>query len=387
MSIATYFEANPSAKRHIWLISMTYPMFPLWGVGLALLTGNPHLTWIPVAIIYIVMPVLEHLLGDDKNDLLGLREEEHELSPFYKFLVHALLPVIYLTWLIGAWFAATQNLPIDALIALGISHGWGLAFAINSGHETGHKTDKISKWIALLMLAPGFYGHFRVEHNTGHHSDVATPRDSATARFGESYYAFILREYPGAWKRAWRLESKRARRRGYSRFSLKNEVVFSCVLSVFLWAVVILWLGIAVIPYLILAAAVSALALSGQNYFAHYGLLREKRPDGKYLPCQPHHSWNSRSIVTNITSYNLARHSDHHAHPSRHYQHLRNFEDVPVLPYGYGTMYILSYFPPLFRRVMDPLVLANVGGDMSKVLTKELARREMAAKELTAAKS
>jgi len=347
MSLTTYFEANPSAKRHIWLISLTYPAMPLIGIALMLATGNPHFAWAPLALVYIIVPIIEMLVGDDENDLLGQAEEHARLSPFYRFMVHALLPVIYVTWFIGAWFVV---------------------------HEVGHKTDKVSKWIALLMLAPSFYGHFRVEHNQGHHSDVATPRDSATARFGEGYWAFMAREYPGAWKRAWRLESKRASRRGYSRFSLKNEVIAASAMALVLWAAVILWLGVAVIPYMLVTAFVSASALTSQNYYAHYGMLRETRPDGKYLPCQPYHSWNSNKLVTNIISYNLARHSDHHAHPSRHYQHLRNFKKVPVLPYGYGGMTLLAYFPPLFRRVMDPLVIENAGGDMSKVLTKEMAR-------------
>ena len=373
MAFVDTLNARPELKRHIWLISLTYPLAPLWGVGLALATGNPHMTWVPIFLFYVFMPLLENLIGDDKHDILGLREGQVEISTFYRFMVHALLPVIYVTWIIGAWYATSRSLPIDAYFALSVAHGWGLAFAINSGHETGHKTDRLSKWIALLMLTPSFYGHFRVEHNQGHHSDVATPRDSATARFGEGYWAFILREYPGAWKRAWRLESKRASRRGYSRYSLRNEVILASLMSAVLWAGMIAYFGTGVIAYILITAIVSAMALSSQNYYAHYGLLRDQREDGKYLPCQPHHSWNSNNIITNMISYNLARHSDHHAHPSRHYQHLRNFENVPVLPFGYGTMTLMAYVPPLFRRVMDPLVLANAGGDMDKILTKDKA--------------
>lgn len=376
MSMTAFFEKNPSAKRHIWLVSMTYPFIPLLGVGLMMLTGNVHMAWAPLVFVYIIMPIVERLAGDDDNDLLGLDHEMIELSPFYKFMVHASFPVIYMSWLIGAWYVATHPIPISSYIALAWIHGVGLGFALNSGHEIGHKTDKVSKWIALITLAPVFYGHFRVEHNTGHHSDVATPRDSATARFGESLYGFMLREYPGAWKRAWRLESKRASRRGYSKFSLMNEVVASVVFQLILWGAIIAALGWIVLPYLLGAAAFGASQLSMQNYIGHYGLLREKRADGKYLPCMPHHSWNTKNLVTNMISYNLARHSDHHAHPSRHYQHLRNLPEVPELPYGYGTMFLLSYFPPLFRKVMDPVVLANVDGDMSKVLTKELCAAE-----------
>ena len=49
------------------------------------------------------------------------------------------------------------------------------------------------------------------------------------------------------------------------------------------------------------------------------------------------------------------------------------------MPFGYMPMFILAYFPPLFRKVMDPHVLKNAGGDMSKILTKELVAQEQGA--------
>jgi alkane 1-monooxygenase len=195
-------------------------------------------------------------------------------------MVHGLLPLIYLTWLVGAWAAVSFDWPVWAYVGLGIGHGWGLTFAINSAHETGHKPDKISKWVALLMLAPSFLGHFRVEHNTGHHSDVSTPRDHATARFGESYWAFITREIPGAWERSWRIESKRASRKGYSKWSLKNEVVQTVLLQIIIWGAVIAAFGLAVIPYMLIAMIISVTALSSQNYLAHYGLTENICPHG-----------------------------------------------------------------------------------------------------------
>ena len=372
----TGLPPRASAHRHLWLVSILYPTMPLIGLGLALLTGQALWVWFTTVLVFVIVPILDHLIGDDHNDILGLMEDEAGQSPFYRWMVHGLLPLIYLTWLVGAWAAVTFDWPWWAYLGLAVGHGWGLAFAINSGHETGHKTDRVSKWVALLMLAPSFLGHFRVEHNTGHHSDVATPRDHATARFGESYWHFLTREIPGAWERSWRIESKRASRRGYSRWSLRNEVVQTVLIQTVLWGAVVAWLGWAVLPYLLIATVISVTALSSQNYLGHYGLLRDQRPDGKYLPARPQHSWNTNSLVTNITTYNLARHSDHHAHPARHYQYLRSFEDVPTLPHGYGVMYLLAYVPPLWRRVMDPLVLANVDGDMTRVLTRERALAE-----------
>jgi alkane 1-monooxygenase len=370
----TAFEANPARKRHLWLVSLTYPMMPLLGTLTAYLTGQVAFVWLPFVLVYLIVPVLEHVVGDDKNDLLGQMDAEAAMSPFYKYMVHGLLPIVYLTWGFGAWYVATQNPSIATIIAVGIGHGVGLGFAINSGHEIGHKTDRVSKWVALLMLAPSLYGHFRIEHNVGHHSHVATPEDSATSYFNESFWHFITREIPGAWKRAWAIESKRAARKGYSKWSLRNEVVIATLLGLATWAVMLAIFGAVILPYLLISWALSVISLSQQNYIAHYGLLRERRPNGKYLPARPEHSWNCNNFVTNLTTYNLARHSDHHANPSRHYQNLRTFADAPHLPYGYGTMFMLAYFPPLFRRVMNPRVFANVDGDMSRVLTKEMVK-------------
>lgn len=369
--LASHLTSHPTRKRHLWLVSLAYPMFPLLGTGTAWITGVGAWVWLTAAVAYLFLPLLEFFVGDDTHDLLGQMDAEAAMSPFYRYMVHGLLPIIYLTWVLGAAYVATQNPSVLTLIGVGLGHGLGLGFAINSGHEVGHKTDKVSKWIALLMLAPSLYGHFRIEHNVGHHSDVATPRDSATSYYGESFWHFLTREIPGAWKRAWRIESKRANRKGYSRVSLRNEVVAATVMGVMLWGVMLSIFSWIILPYLILAWAFSVQSLSLQNYVAHYGLLRDQRPDGKYLPAQPEHSWNCNALVTNLITYNLARHSDHHAHPSRHYQNLRTFSDVPQLPYGYGTIFLMAYFPPLFRRVMNPLVLANVDGDMARILTKE----------------
>jgi alkane 1-monooxygenase len=71
--------------------------------------------------------------------------------------------------------------------------------------------------------------------------------------------------------------------------------------------------------------------------------------------------------VSNLLIYQLQRHSDHHAWPARRYQSLRHFDEAPQLPTGYFGMFILALVPPLWRRVMDPRVLAHVGGDAARI--------------------
>jgi alkane 1-monooxygenase len=89
----------------------------------------------------------------------------------------------------------------------------------------------------------------------------------------------------------------------------------------------------------------------------------------------PSHSWNSNNIATNVLLYHLQRHSDHHTNPTRRYQSLRDFEESPALPTGYAGMILLAMVPPLWRRVMDPRVLAHFDGDLTRA-NLQPARRE-----------
>ena len=122
------------------------------------------------------------------------------------------------------------------------------------------------------------------------------------------------------------------------------------------------WLGmlLAAGPLAFALAAASGfigiLLLETVNYIEHYGLLRDKEDNGRYERCKPHHSWNANYIFSNLVLFHLERHSDHHANPGRRYAMLRHFDEAPQLPTGYPGMILLATVPPLFFRVMDPLV-------------------------------
>jgi alkane 1-monooxygenase len=109
--------------------------------------------------------------------------------------------------------------------------------------------------------------------------------------------------------------------------------------------------------------------LTSANYIEHYGLMRKKEASGRYERCQPYHSWNANHVFSNILLFHLERHSDHHAHPVRRYQCLRDFPDLPSLPTGYFGMFVAAYIPPLWYRIMDKRLMAlpHVAGDLDNV--------------------
>ena len=356
-------------KRYLWMLSVLFPLIPLIGMGLMNWSGQQWMLWIPLVFLYIVIPLLDYLFPNDSSNPPEQIVPQLEADSYYRLLNHLTVPLHFVILIIGAWFVANNQLGWSGLWAISLTVGAISGFGINTGHELGHKKAASDRLAARLVLAVPFYGHFTSEHNAGHHAEVATPEDSASARFGESIYRFVLREIPGGLSRAWRLESKSLQRRGLKAWSWQNEILQSYALSVLLYGGLVLAFGAVVLPFLLIQTAFAWWQLTSANYIEHYGLLRQKGPDGRYERCQPHHSWNANHIASNLVTFHLERHSDHHAFAARRYQSLRHFEDVPQLPSGYFGMFLLSYVPPLWRRVMDPKVMAWADGDLSRVNT------------------
>jgi len=170
----------------------------------------------------------------------------------------------------------------------------------------------------------------------------------------------------GSLRSAWGLERVRLRRLGSSPWTPRNDVLNAWAMTLVLFAALVAAFGPVVLPYLLIQAVVGFSLLEVVNYLEHYGLLRQRREDGRYERTRPEHSWNSNSVASNVLLYHLQRHSDHHANPIRRYQALRHVADAPQLPTGYAGMILTAVLPPVWRRVMDHRVLAHYEGDLTR---------------------
>jgi alkane 1-monooxygenase len=354
-------------KRYAWLLSLLVPCTVGFGPALMMISGDPRSLWIPVAFFYLVAPLLDWLMGEDLSNPPESAVPKLDADPYYRWITYLLVPILWSAFIFSAWFVVAYSLPWHGVLAMVMITGSVGGFCINLGHELGHKNTTLERWLAKIILAPSGYGHFFIEHNRGHHRDVATPLDPASSRMGESIYRFVLREMPGAFKRAWALETNRLRRDGQAVWSLHNEILQPALITLLLWSALALWLGPQILPFLVVASFWSNFQLTSANYIEHYGLLRQERAPGKYEVCQPHHSWNSNHIFSNWALFHLQRHSDHHAHPLRRYQSLRHFDNLPRLPSGYFGMFTVAYIPPLWRWVMDERLLGVVGRDAARL--------------------
>jgi alkane 1-monooxygenase len=356
-------------KRYLWLTSVFMPIFPLLGIVVYLQTGMEWTLLLPLIVTYFVIPIIDWLFGSDENNPPEEIVPQLEEDKYYRLLTYFTVPMHFIVLIAMAWFVGTHSLSAWAVVGLALIAGSYSGLGINTAHEMGHKKPKFEKLLAKIVLAVPAYGHFCIEHNRGHHTYVATTEDPASSRMGESIYHFVLREIPGSFNRGWQQEAERLNKLGKSSWSIDNDILQSFAISLVLQGTLIALFGWVMIPFLLIHNVWAWFQLTSANYIEHYGLLREKLPNGRYERCQPHHSWNANYIFSNIALFHLERHSDHHANPTRRYQSLRNFDDIPQLPNGYYGMYLVAYIPWLWYKIMDKRVinLPHIQGDLSKV--------------------
>ncbi|WP_329343495.1 fatty acid desaturase [Streptomyces sp. NBC_01352] len=356
-------------KRYLWPLGLVVPSLPFLAGSLRALTGTDLFLWLGPVVLLAVVPLVDLVAGNDPTNPPDAVIDALEEDRYYRWVTYLYLPLQYSGFVYGMWITATGGVSVQGRIGMAFTLGTVAGVAINTAHELGHKRDDLERWLGKIALAQCAYGHFYIEHNRGHHVRVATPEDPASSRMGESFYRFWPRTVAGSLRSAWQVERKRYKRRDTHPFHLGNDVINAWLMTVVLWGAVIAWLGAGVLPYLAIQAVFGFSLLEIVNYMEHYGMLRQKVQHGsrqRYERVTPAHSWNSNNIATNVLLYHLQRHSDHHANPTRRFQTLRDFDESPVLPTGYTGMMIVALFPPLFRRLMDPLVVAHFEGDIRR---------------------
>lgn len=335
-----------SARVRVWpfLVYLSYPL----AVFVGLWFGG-GLTVLGAALGAVIYPVLDEVLPDQ---VAGRRSPARELP--FRLLQWMYVPIHYALLAFALWSYATGRLVGAEAIAAGFSFATmagGIGFPL--AHEFIHCRSRFERFLGLALLLPLFYMHFRIEHVYGHHRYVATERDPASARLGTSLFGFLPRTVVGSWLSAWRIESEQQRKRGRRAFGVHNRMCHYLLLQVGLATVVGVVLGKEALAFLIAQAAIAVFFLETVNYIEHYGLSRQRLPDGRYERVTEAHSWNTSRAVTNAMLFNLGLHSHHHTRPADRFEELTNNPEYPQLPAGYFVLIIVATIPPLWHRIMD----------------------------------
>ena len=322
-------------------------------LGVVAFLGNGIWTWSLVIWAFGILNILDLALPASPLNMSKAEEQVVKQDKLYDWLLYLLVPTQYVLLILFLFAMGEADLNgwerAGRVITMGISCA---ILGINVAHELGHRHTKHEKFLSKALLLTSLYTHFFIEHNRGHHKNVSTPEDPASARKGEWLYTFFVRSVVFGWISAWKIENKRVRKTGKPVVSFENEMVRFSLLQAVLLGVVALLFSWQIMLWFVLAATIGFLLLETVNYVEHYGLARKKVGPEQYERVLPIHSWNSNHPIGRIMLFELTRHSDHHAHSGRKYQVLRSFEDAPQLPGGYPAMVLLALVPPLWFAVM-----------------------------------
>lgn len=325
-------------------------------------TGYGWWCFLPLIYAWIIIPLLELLIKPDGANLSAAEEEMARQDKFYDYILYFI--VILQVPALFYFLYSMQDAALTTWDKVGRIGTMGLlcgTFGINVGHELGHRINKGEQTLAKISLLTSLYMHFFIEHNKGHHKNVATPEDPSSARYGEMIFAFWFRTIVYSFVSAWNIAAKDAIKKGHRAWSLHNEMIRFQLIQLGFVAIIYAIFGGLITLYFLVAALIGILLLETVNYIEHYGLQRKRITGDKYERAMPAHSWNSNHVIGRVMLFELSRHSDHHYLASRKYQVLRSHDDAPQMPTGYPGMMILSLIPPAWFRVMNPRVKKVMG--------------------------
>lgn len=311
-------------------------------------------TFGPVIFAFVLIPFLELLLKPDKTNLDEETRILEKESKLYDWILYLSVPVQLL--MLVSFLYVIDLTEFGSISFFGKVFSMGLlcgVMGINIGHELGHRSSRIEQFLGEILLLTSLNTHFLPYHNEGHHREVATPNDAATAKRNQWVYSFWFTSHFKSYAKAWQIENRRMQQKDKSVLSFSNRMVIYTLANIVVLSTIYYFFGINVLVAFLLAAIIGILLLGTVDYIEHYGLLRNKNLSGRYERVQHKHSWNSDHQLGRLMLFNLSRHSDHHYKASKKYQLLDSLPDSPQMPTGYPGMMLLALIPPLFFKIVN----------------------------------
>jgi Fatty acid desaturase len=333
-----------------------------------ILCGNA-MTWIVAIVIVLIGGPADEALGDEGESKLSdaqrlfFNASLYATLPLLVLITLAMLHQVAVTFQAGLAAGLPRLLPdmfarwnlggaADVSGAVFLAGYCYAVFGATVGHELTHKTSVMPAFLSARgLFAFTFNTSFTTFHVHGHHRQVATYRDPATARRGEYILAFVARTIIGQFMDALVFEAARARRLGYAPCGLRNRVVSGQLYSVAVLVVAVVLAGLPGVIAVVAAGAIGRLLHELMNYVQHFGLVRADDQ-----PVEPRHTWDCKRLISNVLHYNLPMHADHHMFASKSFWQLKISPKAPLLPFGYQTMVFVAFVPQWWRRTMGPLL-------------------------------
>ena len=350
-----------------------------------------HWTWIPITIVGFVLggwwawSGFFYLFAVGVGGEVITRSWRDETTPKYSYpiihdlIVYSVVTGHVLALFVATWvcsnadvlgfgqqlnsFLSTGGIGLDVFAArdanlwygylgIGMSLGGVLGVSgISAAHELTHRTaHPVALWFGRWDFALMFGTNFATEHVFGHHKNLGYAGiDTVSPKRGVGFYEFLSVGGLAQWKGGHEIEGARLRKLGKHWFSPANRVVHAWLRGAVVVAAVCVLGGLQAFAVWLIAAAFAKYILEGLNFFSHYGLIRL---EGEKVTTR--NTFSSFNPLSNHFTFNLGRHGSHHELDRAYYLHA--YKSMPEAPFGYLTMTLVSWLPPLFWKLMVPML-------------------------------
>ena len=335
--------------------------------------------WAAVVLLDMVLPPIEAGRAAEI-------QEGRASCLIWKCLVAALVPIYFVLFFTNLMLLLAGGADMFEIFVSASMVGLiGAIFVIPAAHELLHGASRFERGLAWAVFTFFSYPQFCIEHRQGHHRHVGTPRDSATARLGESFYAFFGRSFSWSLMNAWATESLRLEAATLSEKLLRHSLLLGLVALAALYALFYWFAGALGVFVLFLQGVIGFSMLEAINYVQHYGLERRRVGSGVYEATGASHSWNAGHRMSNWLLFDLPQHSLHHAPPRPDDNETAADVPLPQLPFGYFLLLWVALCPPIWRALMDkraaiwnrrPLQSAGAPVDQRRSLQPRSSLRE-----------
>lgn len=314
----------------------------------AAFAGGPW-GWLALGYITVLVFVLDRVMAPQWHN----RDPEAEFpAADGLLLVLAALHLVVLGVAIRAVAGASGLDPVErGLVALTSALAFG-QISHPVAHDLLHRPARHLHMLGRLVYASILFGHHASAHLRVHHVHVGTKQDPNSARWGEGFWRFAWRAWPGSFLAGLHAENRL--RQGVRGQRHLHPYMLYLALSLLVAALAVGIAGPVGLLALLFISLYSQIQILLSDYVQHYGLRRGTQANGRLEPVGPQHSWNAPCFFSSAMTLNAPRHSDHHMTPARPYPALQmRREDMPVLPYPLPVMAVLALIPALWRRIMD----------------------------------
>lgn len=299
-------------------------------------------TWSNFLFSLVVLAILEVLMPEDKEN----RHDESDLVPDMILLLHVIVQIgVFSVLFTSIYNDRLQGLALaGAILSVGIHSG---SSSIVAAHEMIHRKSAFWQVLGKFLLLTAGNMYFYVQHLRVHHKWVGTPRDPATARYGESVYRFFFRSTLEQILNSAVVERERLNKLNLSAFHYRNYILTSLLLLFTVSLALYYFIGAVAVLVFLGQAVLANFLLEYINYIEHYGLTRD---EGQRVNVS--HSWQTDKVISRFLLLDLSRHSDHHYYASKPYHTLLSYKESPELPCGYASGIYLALIPPLWFKIV-----------------------------------